>query len=125
MARLLAIAFEQSTLLWESSSITSTSRTTREAVHIKHSDRCKSVAWTTNGKAVASAGGSDSITLHSRSGKLTGSLANPGDKAQLMGSVQCLSFSRGSKFLAAGRADGVVHVWGVKQQVKTISMKHP
>ncbi|CAL8463127.1 g2661 [Coccomyxa elongata] len=33
-----------------------------------------------------------------------------------MGSVQCLSFSRGSKFLAAGRADGIVHVWDVKQQ---------
>ncbi|BDA47869.1 probable POC1 centriolar protein homolog A [Coccomyxa sp. Obi] len=39
-----------------------------------------------------------------------------------MGKVQCLSFSRGSKLLAAGCADGFVHVWDVKQQKRELRL---
>ena len=121
-AKVLAIASGNDVLVWEPTShACSTSRCSNEIVEIdiKHPDKCKSVGWTTNGKAFASSGESGCVSLHKRNGQPVGSLPSPGDEASSMGKVNCLGFSRGSKLLAAGCKDGCVHVWSVQQQVST------
>ena len=119
-ANVLAIASGNHAHVWKPTSHgCSTSRCSPETVDIAHPGRCKSVAWTTNGKAFVTSGTSGRVPLHTRDGQSVVSLPSPGDEASSMGEVACLGFSRGSKLLAAGCKDGCVHVWNVQHQVRT------
>ena len=57
------------------------------------------------------------LRLHYHTGTVMGELPNAGSAADTMGAIGCIAFSRGSKLLAAGCTDGLLHVWDLKSQV--------
>ncbi len=118
--RTLAIASGSVIHVWQPSSNgngSSCNKKPNEIVNFSLPDRCDSVAWNANGKAIAASGPTGHVSVYRPTGDSIGSLPSPGDETSLMGEVSCLSFSRGSKLLAAGCLDGLVHVWSLNQQV--------
>lgn len=65
---------------------------------------------------VVSAGELGRLYLHYGNAALMGTL--PAEDDANMKVINSISFSRGSKLLAAGCEDGLIHVWDLKKQVR-------
>ncbi|EIE18287.1 WD40 repeat-like protein [Coccomyxa subellipsoidea C-169] len=121
--RTLAIASGSIIHVWQpSSNGNGSNKKPNETVNFSLPDRCNGVAWNANGKAIAASGSTGHVSVYRPTGESIGSLPSPGDETSLMGEVSCLSFSRGSKLLAAGCLDGLVHVWSLNQQERVLRL---
>jgi hypothetical protein len=67
-------------------------------------------------QVLVSAGELGPLFIHYGNAALMGSLPSEGD-SRVMEAMNSVCFSRGSKLLAAGCQDGIIHVWDLKKQV--------
>jgi WD40 repeat protein len=106
----LAVASACSTFIWQSSEPDNK----RAVVEITHPSPVSAVRWNGSNTVHCSASGGR-VLIHKGLTKLLGVL--PSGCVDSLGSdVTCLAFSKGSKHLAAGCSDGVVHLWDLKRQ---------
>ncbi len=68
-------------------------------------------------QVVVSAGEVGRLFLHYGNAALMGALPAEED-VHVMEAINTTAFSRGSKLLAAGCQDGLIHVWDLKKQVQ-------
>ena len=82
---------------------------------VSHDAGVSCLAWNRNNKVVATGCEDGAIQLCYSTGKLMSVLAPEGGAAAAgVGALRSLDWSLGSKFLAAGSADGHVYVWDLK-----------
>ena len=94
---------------------------TSEPLSLFHNGTCTSLKYNHNNKVLASATDEGKFSLHYHTGSLMGEL--PADSG-FMGPINTISFSRGSKLLAAGCADARLHLWDLKSQVLQLWVIH-
>lgn len=81
---------------------------------IKHHEECRAVAWNHNNKVLASGGAVGRLAMHYHNAGLMGVL--PREEGVPMSAINDLSFSRGSKLIAAAHDNAEVQVWDLKNQ---------
>ena len=109
MDELLAISSANCTVVWQPA------KHDEPVVHT-HPSTCRVVKWNENNIVHVSAGDAGVLVIHKNGSKLLGTL--PASEEPALGcSVNCVAFARGSKSLAAGCDDGIIHVWDLRRKV--------
>ena len=89
----------------------------------EHSDCVRSVAWSPDGKALASGSCDETIKLWDPGiGKCTATLKGPDVDRELWG-VRCVVFSPDGKTLAAGSWNTTIRLWHVASGKMTATLK--
>jgi len=106
----LAISSGSCTFIWHAPGL--------QASHIstlKHDGLVHTSRWNQNNRVVVTAGVSGQLALNYVTGTVMGVLPPQHDSSLPVVNTVC--FSKGSKFLATGCANGEIKVWNLKRQV--------
>lgn len=106
----LAISSGTCTLIWHSPGLQASHLTS-----LSHDGLVNTSRWNQNNRVVVTAGASGQLALNYVTGTVMGLLPPQPDNSLPV--VNSVCFSKGSKFLATGCANGEIKVWNLKRQV--------
>ena len=106
----LAISSGTCTHIWHSPGLQNSHLTS-----LSHDGLVNTSRWNQNNRVVVTAGASGQLALNYVTGTVMGLL--PPQQDNSLPVVNSVCFSKGSKFLATGCANGEIKVWNLKRQV--------
>ena len=111
----LAISSGTCTHIWHSPGLQASHHTS-----LSHDGPVNTSRWNQNNRVVVTAGASGQLALNYVTGTVMGLL--PPQQDNSLPAVNTVCFSKGSKFLATGCANGDVKVWNLKRQVLSLDL---
>ena len=107
----LAISSGSQTHIWHAPGLQSNRFTVLKSTGSVNTSR-----WNQNNKVVVTAGESGQLVLNYINGTVMGVLPQEADEK--LPTINTVCFSKGSKYLATGCANGEVFIWNLKRQVQ-------